>query len=235
MKKIGIVMICLALMFCLEACGNNTENNSTEEADTVESECKEYSDQEFANIDIELTGGTLFVVLGDALSLTYDDGEEVDYSISDDTLYISQRDFNDMVLTLPGDSYGAVTITVDKGKLIMEESLNVNQLILKVDNGEVNLEKLDVIESCHMNVNQGSIYFYGTLVTTDASCQEGHIQINTTYKQIDYNYELSTFNGHILLDDDYYDETSNTIDNEAEYTMTLSSTSGDITIEFEYE
>ncbi len=233
MKKINIIIICLALMFCLGACGNNANNDSST-TETIESDCKEYSDQEFANFDMELTGGTLTIVVGEKLSLVYDDGEAVDYTISDDTLYISQQDFNDMVLTIPSDdSYDVMTISVKRGKLIMEDVLNVNQISLEVDNGEVSLGNLFVNESFDANVNQGSIYLYGTLTNVDAKCNEGHIQINTSYKQNDYNYELITSNGHIIIGDDYHEETSYAIDNVAEYTMNLSSTNGDITVEFQ--
>ncbi|MCD7808307.1 MAG: DUF4097 domain-containing protein [Erysipelotrichaceae bacterium] len=234
MKKTSVIIICLSLMFCLGACGNNTDNDDSSTIETIESDCKEYSNQEFANFDIELTGGTLTIVVGEKLSLVYDDGEAVNYTISDDTLYISQQDFNDMVLTIPSDdSYDVMTIFIKRGKLIMEETLNVNQISLDVDNGEVSLENLFVNKSFDTNVNQGSIYLYGTLTNIDAKCNEGHIQINTSYKQDDYNYELTISNAHIIIGDDYHEETNYTIDNEASYMMNLSSTSGDITVEFE--
>ncbi|MCD7839279.1 MAG: hypothetical protein LUG46_01480 [Erysipelotrichaceae bacterium] len=229
MNKISIILVCLALMLTLGACGNKTENNesSTNDVKTIKN-----NNQDFSNINISLIGGAISVSLGDELSLTYEDGTKIEYSVDDDTLSISQEDVNDMILILPSDnSYDDVTFYIERAQLHMEDSLDVDKLSLDVNNGELNLENLLVRDSCDMSVYHGSIYVYGSVKNIDAQCNKAHIQIDTSYKQNDYNYDLSMSNGGVAIGDDYYGLDSD-IDNQADYMMTFSVTTGDISVEF---
>ncbi|MCD7894349.1 MAG: DUF4097 family beta strand repeat-containing protein [Erysipelotrichaceae bacterium] len=229
MKKLSMIIICFALMFSLTACSGNNDNDVS---GTSKVETTENNNQDFSNISIRLIGGAISVSLGDALSLTYEDGTEIEYSIDDDTLSISQEDVNDMILVLPsGNSYDDVTFYIERAQLSMEDSLDVNKLSMDVNNGELSLEDLTVSDSCDMSVYQGTIYVNGNVTNIDATSNEGHIEIKTSYTQTDYNYELSMTNGGVTLGDDYYGESSS-IDNDADYMMTLSSTTGDISVEY---
>ncbi len=229
MKKLRMILICFIFMFSLTACGEKTEND---ESSTSNVETTENNNQEFTNINISLIGGAISISLGDQLSLTYEDGTEIEYSIDNDTLSISQEDVNDMILILPsGSSFDNVTIYIERAQLRMEDCLDVDKLSMDVNNGELSLENLVVSDSCDMSVYQGSIYVYGSVTNTDANCNQAHIQIDTSYKQNDYNYDLSISNASVQLDDDHYGLDTD-IDNQADYTMTFSVKSGDISVVF---
>lgn len=171
-----------------EATGSEEDNQSADTTDSEEipqstetagADIQKISEQEFVNIEIELTTGTIKIYSGDEFSLTYDGGKTAEYSVADSTLYIPVQSAGELVLTLPSDyAFDTVTISVDQGHLYAEGPLSAEKLNLDLGEGEATLEGLSVSESCAVNIKRGSAFLSGTLAgTVEAQCNEGQIQI----------------------------------------------------------
>ncbi|MCD8221140.1 MAG: DUF4097 family beta strand repeat-containing protein [Clostridiales bacterium] len=257
MKKIHFASLYLILMISLAACqspSKNTESQISSSEETVadteilqsttaaqstnasETSIPSNANQVFRHIQIELRTGTVEVISGDKFSLTQENGEEADYSISDDTLHISTRNAHKLVLTLPdGNVYDTVSFSIDKGHIISHLPFCIKDLNLDLSDGEANLEQLSVSDTCNIYIRQGSAFLSGTFAgTVDAECREGHLQIKSSESQSDYNYTLTTSNGNIRVGDKgYHGIASQLIDNGSDYSMTLSCVHGDISVEFQ--
>ncbi|MCD8075391.1 MAG: hypothetical protein LUF27_10255 [Lachnospiraceae bacterium] len=265
MKKITSLFIYFAIMISLTACGEASASTasvttdsgeivrSTETTDSVSQDAGTTSDetvrnteaatdngqnnQEFTNIEIELTTGTIKIYSGGAFSLTYDGGKAAEYSITDSTLYIPVQNAGELILTLPDEyTFDTVIVSVDQGHLYVEGSFYIKDLNLDLGEGEATLEKVFVSESSVINVKRGSAFLYGTLAkTVEAQCREGKIQIQGDGQQTDYNYNLELSDADVQIEDENYHGTlQKTIDNGAEDTINLSCTKGEISVVFEH-
>ena len=257
------LFIYFAIMLSLTACGEASASTasvttdsgetvrSTETTDSVSQDAGTTSDetvrnteattdngqnnQEFINIEMELTTGTIKIYSGDAFSLTYDGGKTAEYSITDSTLYIPVQNAGELILTLPDEyTFDTVIVSVDQGHLYMEGSFYIKNLDLDLGEGEATLEKVFVSESSVINVKRGSAFLYGTLAkTVEAQCKEGKIQIHGAGQQTDYNYNLELSDADVQIEDkNYHGTLQKTIDNGAENMINLSCTKGEISIEF---
>ncbi|MCD7918772.1 MAG: DUF4097 family beta strand repeat-containing protein [Clostridiales bacterium] len=228
-----------------EATGSEEDSQSTDTTDSeetaqsteaAEDEKQENPEQEFVNIEIELTTGTIKIYSGDAFSLTYDGGKTAEYSVTDSTLYIPDQNAGELTLTLPGDyAFDTVTISIDQGHLYAEGPLSAEKLTLDLGEGEATLEELSVSENCAVNVKRGSAFLSGTLAgTVEVQCKEGQIQIQPSGQQTDFNYNLELSDASVQIEDENYHGTlEKTVDNSAEDTINLSCTKGEISVEFE--
>ncbi|MCD7918836.1 MAG: DUF4097 family beta strand repeat-containing protein [Clostridiales bacterium] len=258
MKKITLLSVYFAVILYLAACGGTSANTesvttdseedsqsaettdseeTTQSTEAAETDEQENPDQEFVNIEIELTTGTIKIYSGDAFSLTYDGGKTAEYSVTDSTLYVPDQNAGELTLILPsGYVFDTVTISVDQGHLYAEGRLSAKKLSLDLGEGEATLEDLSVSESCTVNVKRGSAFLSGTLAgTVEAQCNEGQIQIRPSGQQTDFNYDLELSDASVQIEDENYHGTlEKTVDNSAEDTINLSCTKGEISVEFEH-
>ncbi len=239
MRKKRVFLISIVIMLLLAGCASETENSDLNESagteDTSEEEVSEISSQQFINIDIDLQQGAIKIISGDEFSFLYEDGSEAEYTIEDYNLTINAHQQKDLVLTLPEDyTYNTITFTIEEGNIIAEGSLSTGDLKLNVENGDVDLAEITVSESTTIEAKQSTILLSGTLETmVDAQCEEAHLNMELTGEQTAYNYTLTISDAQIRIGDDNYGEPgSETIDNNGQYTMTLSCTKGDIDIDF---
>ncbi len=259
MRKFSILFLCISLTLALTACKETpaasgtteasepvTSTAAETEADTPEStaatspETTDGTQQTsaadaFTGIDVELTTGTLTIRFGSAFSLTYEDGRAAAYSVTDGTLYIADPAAGELVLTLPeGACYDAAAFRIGQGHLYVEGSLQTSRLTLELGQGEAKLEAVSVLEGCEINVTRGSAYLSGTLGgEVDAQCTEGHLQLQVSGQQTDYNYALEVSSGNIAIGSSNYSGlVSKSVDSGAGSTMRLSCQYGDIAVQF---
>lgn len=193
------------------------------------------ADAAFSNIELDIKKGTLYIRSGDSLSLTRHDGDVLDYQVANDTLYVSINHTGEMVLTLPKDSYEALQLDVENGHIYLEGALSLTSLELNLEEGEVKLENLSVSENSSIHVKKGTAFLYGDLgEEISADCDKGHLSLSVPYKQDDYNYEILLSGGDIRIGSKNYHgkTTSETIDNNAAYSMRLNCSQGDISVQF---
>ncbi len=235
MKKINI-LICLALLFGMAGCDSSDEESESDTTSTATQEttaAEEESSQEFDNIDIDMSQGSIKIYSGDNFSLLYENGGTAEYTVSDNTLYISNQAKGDIVLTLPDDdTYETVTISIDQGNIYTSPYLDINNLSVDLQEGEVTLDNLSVSEITNVNVKKGTIFLEGTFGgDVNISCSEAHISLISASEESSFNYDLTISSADITIGSRSY-QSNQSIDNGASKTMTLSCTQGDIEIEF---
>lgn len=230
----------------MEATGSEEDSQSadttdseetTQSTEAAETDEQENSEQDFVNIEIELTTGTIKIYSGDAFSLTYDGSKTADYSVTDSTLHIPDQNAGELTLVLPGEyAFDTVTISIDQGHLYAEGPLSAKKLTLDLGEGEASLEVLSVSESCSVNVKRGSAFLSGALAgTVEAQCNEGQIQIQLSGQQTDFNYNLELSDASVQIEgENYHGTLQETVDNSAKDAMDLSCTKGEISVEFEH-
>lgn len=260
MNKFIILFMCCILPHFLTACGStdsvseniqsestenlentpgtNTDNSdmTAQNAKTTENYIPEQSGQAFSNIEVECKTGTITIRSENTFSLTYENGKTAEYSITDNTLYIPIQDTGALILALPDDYlYDTVTLSVEKGHIYSNYSFDIKQFDLELDDGEAKLEQIQVSENSSIRINRGSAFLNGIFAgATDAQCREGHLQIQTSARQSDFNYSMKTVAGNLQVGEyDYHGAADKVIDNGAENTMDLSCTFGDISVVFE--
>lgn len=192
--------------------------------------------QEFTNLEIEISEGTLYIRSGDKFSLTCHDGDEADYEISGGTLYFSNNRNQETVLVLPEDeSYEMFSIVVKNGHIYSETLLSVDSINLELNHGDADLEEVYVLNDSNISVNGGKISLYGNPgASVTADCQKGELGMAVTFDQSDYSYSINVNGGNVSLAGKNYNGRSNvyTIDNDGERFMDLNCTHGDISIGF---
>ncbi|MCD8374373.1 MAG: DUF4097 family beta strand repeat-containing protein [Oscillospiraceae bacterium] len=246
-RKTASFFIFFTVMIFLAACGGvsaNAEPEMTASEDITQLTKAAQDDneqknpeQEFDNIEIELTSGTIKIYFGDVFSLTYDGGKVAEYSVTDSTLYVSLQSVDELILTLPsGYAFDTVTVSVVHGHFYADESLSAKELNFYIDEGEATLEGISVSENCTVNAKRGSVLLSGALAgTVDAQCNEGHIQIQADGQQTDFNYNLQLSDASVQIEgENYHGTLQNTIDNGAENAMNLACAKGEVSVEFEH-
>lgn len=178
----------------------------------------------------------MYIRSGSSFSLTRHDGVAIDYEISDNILYLKNNYTGDVVLILPeNDNYETLLLTVADGHVYWESPLTVQTLELKVAQGEVKLESVSAAGNSSIEVTHGSAFLSGNPGhSVTANCQGGHLSLEVSLAQSDYNYEIELSNGNIRLGKEQYHgrSYSHTVDNGAERSMKLTCAQGDISVEF---
>lgn len=256
MKKRYLIVFAAVLLLVFSGCGQNqrspeiSEGGMPQEDNSISSQQEEettslndssaldnYEGQDFTNLELEIAEGTLYVRSGDSFSLTLRGKDVTDYEISDSTLYFKNSHAGDVVLVLPKEeSYETFRLTVTGGHVYTEDSLEVQALELEMRQGEAKLETISVASNSNISVEQGSAFLSGNLgPSINASCREGHLSLEVSSQQTDFNYEISLSEGELRLGkENYHGKSDNrTIDNGAESSMQLSCSRGDISVEFE--
>lgn len=213
---------------------NQDETQQSVDIDVTEVGQNESSDS-FKNLDLNIEKGTLCIYMGDTFSYTYHGGQNDDYEIENNTFSIHQSLEGEAVLTLPETSYETLTLNVGNGHVYVYSDLSLQNFVLDVIHGEVNITNITVVQGSTINIKRGSAYVTGGLGQfVDAQSNEGHLSLVVLAAQSDYNYTVSLSNGSLHLGTKNYKgrSSSDNINNGASQTMTLNCSKGDMSIEF---
>lgn len=194
------------------------------------------AEQEFININAEISKGTVRICSGDSFSVECNNGSDADYQITDNTLYLKNNSAKEVKLTLPEERYEDLTLTAKNGHIYVESSLNVKALSLDMEKGDANLDNIFVSDSSSIIVEEGTASLCGDLgIVVTASCKNGQLNLKLPFDQSDSSYELELYEGDISLGQKHYHgkNESQTIDNDGNRLIKLSSSHGDISVEFE--
>lgn len=245
MRKIFLAVCMAGVLIAMAGCGeretasqevaSQQEEKQEESQEEKQEETSEIrSDQEFTGMDLKMKEGTLKIVVGDSFSLIGQNKESADYEITDGILYFKNSRGRDVVLTLPEDGkYDSVFIDVKDGHLYAEGALTVQELEVRAERSDVQLEGVCAEVSSVIDVDSGSVFWSGdpgTSVTAD--CKQGHLSFVISSEEA-YNYELKASDGNIHVGKwDYHGRNiEETVDNGAERLMKLSCSKGDISVE----
>lgn len=194
------------------------------------------TDQEFTNLNIEISRGTLYIRSGNSFSVTGRSGKEPDYEISDDTLYFNNNGCKETEIILPADkSYGSLKLNISDGHIYAESALTAEELNLSVNKGDARLDNIALSNDSCVNADEGSASIYGSFEQTlSASCKNGHINLQVPFDRTECSYDISLSEGNIRLDSDNYHGRSlvENVDNNTERLLKLNSVRGDISVEF---
>ena len=253
MKKILSVWMGAMLLAALAGCSQSGQEaavqnetdlspQATEETQATVAEepspdaSEPQAEQLFDSLEIEVNQGSLYLRTGDSFSYVQEDGDKADYEITGGTLYIDQRRDHKTILTLPeGVVYTSLYLTVGEGHAYVESALSLQTMELNVTRGEATLSAVSVSDSSVIEVSTGSALLSGDLGNSvTARCQEGHISMEVSAGQDDYNFEINLTTGNIHLgSEDYHGLSfSKSIDNGAQRSMALSCSRGDLSVEF---
>ena len=218
MKKILIVF----LLLFLSACSKTTE--------VVEVE------QEFRNIELNLYSGELTVEEGEEVSLTRQNGSTVEYTISDDTLYINKISRGDLILTIPEDyTFDTITINSYGGDLTYKPLPVTATLNLNILNGNIVLSKAKS-EQTNIYLDEGYIFISGNLgENVKVDCKDGYIKLKPSTTKETYNYSLDlTEDAYLNLGGYKYDNVDVTeqVFNRVQNRMTINMESGNVIVKF---
>ncbi len=211
----------------------NVSVSQTEEKNTV-SDSK--AEQDFVNLNVELSQGTLYIRSGSSFGLSSSNGGSADCKISNGTLYFKNTNSREFVLTLiEGESYEDMQLSVKNGHVYVESSLMLQTLNVEVKQGDARVDMVTVSGDSFFNVEEGSASIYVNFESTlTASCQNGQLNLKVPFEKVDSNYEINVFEGDVRLEGEHYGgkSTSKTIDNGSERLVKLTSIRGDISMEF---
>lgn len=215
---------------------SDSDNGASDQTSGSETEDAVYA-QEFSNIEIEVTTGTLHILAGDTLSFVRKDGTALDYSISNGTLYVANDSSHTATLTLPGGgSYNEISLVINEGHIFAEQALSTAALHVTMNKGEASIGQISVSDSSMFNIEKGSLYIHGDIGSTvTASCDEGHLNMEVLYSQNDYNFNLEVSEGNMQIGAQGFHgrTTRKSIDNGAERNAELSCWRGDISMQFD--
>lgn len=251
MKKMPLFITSILLAALLAGCGGNTADSaeSTPTSDTVSEPLADpdtaskpltvsdnQSEAKFDSLKLEISEGTLYIRYGSSFSLTRQDGTDEDYEIDSDVLYYKSSHSGKTILTLPEtDSYETLQLIVGSGHVYVDDSITFQTLELEVEQGEVSMDAVTVTEDCSINVKQGSAFLSGDPGRNiKAICQEGHISLILPFDESSYNCEIeSSDSGNIHFGKENYrgESASKKINNNADRSITLSCSRGDISVE----
>lgn len=249
-KKPLLLLLMVLLLAILTGCPQDTEKESgqndidvpPQQEETIQPAAQDEtspdaSEQLFDALEINIEKGSLDICVGDSFSYVRKDGGEADYEIADGTLYIDQSQDHKTVLTLPeGLTYTSLRLTAGEGHAYAEGALPLQTLELHVTRGEVTLSGISVTDSSTIEVSQGTAFLSGDPGNSvTAYSKEGHLSMEVTAAQDDYNFEIDLSTGNIHLGhEDYHGlSVSKSIDNGAERSMELSCSRGDLSVEFD--
>ena len=258
MKKLLFLWIAVSLLALLAGCAAadtassvETEQSSSQSAPEPASDAAsqprredgedvlpaEQSDLLFDSMELDIERGTLYIRAGDAFSLTRHDGHEMDYEITGGVLYIDQDLDGEAVLTLPeGGAFTALRLTVGEGHVYAECGLSLDSLELNVAQGEATLSAISVAESSAIEVRRGAAFLSGDPgPSVAARSEEGHLSMEVSLSQDEYNFTVELSTGSIHFGDTDYRgrSVSKRVDNGAERSMELSCSRGDLSVEFD--
>lgn len=194
------------------------------------------TEQDFVNLNLELSKGTLYIQSGSSFAITSRHGGTLDYKISDSTLYFQNNSSREFVLTLPeNESYECFQLNVKNGHVYVESTLALQTLNLEVNQGDAKFDRVSVSDESSISIDDGSAALYGDFGDTlTATCRNGQLNLKVPYEKTDYNYEINVSEGNIRLDHEQYHGLSNmqTIDNGNQRLMKLTVSRGDVSMEF---
>lgn len=230
-----LAVMCLCLLYaCTQKEGTQQEKENTSQTQE-EVNSLQVNDQQIQDIQITINQGSLSICQGETLSFQYNDGKDIDYHIEDHTLTISQQLNKKATLTLPESTYSSLSLSMKNAHLYIEESIQLSKLQLDLKQGEANIQT-KVSDESLIEVNQGTAYIVGDLgKDITITSKEGHVQVETSQSQKDYNYDLSVSDGKLSLDNQLYTGRTytNHIDNNASMNMKLTCSKGDLSIRFQ--
>lgn len=205
-------------------------------ADEAKPPSQEEAQQDFANIEIEISECTLYIRSGSAFDITCHGSRDADYRISDNTLYLNNNGSSSVAITLPEDkSYRALEIE-SKNSHVYVYTLTTDTLKLEAEQGEIFLDGITVSDSSILEAEEASVFLFGNPGSVlTAECSKGHMGIMVPFAQEEGNYEIDASNSDIRLGTRNYHGSSKheTIDNGGSYTIQLTAVRGDISMEFE--
>lgn len=248
MKKTILCLIAAMLLAALAGCGQNAasgQDNAEAASGPAEGETQDepsseepetQTEQLFDAMEIDVERGSLDICTGDSFSYVRKDGGEADYEIAGGVLRIEQSQDHKTVLTLPeGESYTSLRLTAGEGHVYAESALQLQTLELNVTRGEATVSGVCVADSSSIAVGQGSAFLSGDPGKSVAvNSREGHVSMEVSCAQDDYNFEieLSTGNIHLGAEDYHGLSFSKSVDNGAERSMELSCSRGDLSVDF---
>lgn len=250
MNRILVLLLAASVLTVLTGCPKTDPEGAREpgpgvsapveaQAETEPSPGGEEAREErlFEAMEIDIEKGTLYIRSGDSFSYSRENGGQAGYEIADGVLRIDQSGDHKTVLTLPqGEEFDSLLLTVGEGHVYVESALSLGTLELSVARGEVTVSGVSVTESSDIDVGQGSVFLTGDPGSSvTAVSRQGHLGMELSCAQSDYNYEIDLSNGNIHLGGENYHgrSFSDSIDNGAERTMALSCAMGDLSVEFD--
>lgn len=255
-KKTLLLLIAVLSLAILTGCPQDTEKgagqNDTDappqQEETIQPAAQDepspdaseqQTEQLFDALEINIEKGNLDICAGDSFSYVRKDGGEAEYEITDGVLCIDQRQDHKTVLTLPeGLTYTSLRLTAGESHVYLGSALSLQTLELNVSRGEVDLSGIAVTDSSVIEVSQGSAFLSGDLGNSVAAhSKEGHLSMELSAAQDDYNFEIDLLTGNIHLGtEDYHGlSVSKSIDNGAERSMELNCSRGDLSVEFDVQ
>lgn len=200
----------------------------------------------FDNIKVDLSTENLKIVYGDSYHLYYkvESDRKINAEVVDNTLKIwvkgdsivgfSTLDCGDqeIVITVPKDTkLENLRLDLSTGDIVLED-IDAKSLVASISTGDIRLES-NKIDDLNILTSTGGVQFENLEIgSADIEVSTGDVKGNLLKKLSDYNIDIHTSTGDIVIDQMEIEDAHN-YRQEGDIPLTVDSSTGDVELYFE--